>query len=75
MAPRKLYLRLDSMEGVKWPGVKVVLETQPGDTPVYLYPMDKKKKVLAARRLWVRADLPILQKLRFLLGEENVIMQ
>lgn len=75
MAPRKLYLRLDSMDGVKWPGVKVVLETQPGDTPVYLYPMDKKKKVLAARRLWVRADLPILQKLRFLLGEENVIMQ
>ncbi len=75
MAPRKLYLRLDSMEGVKWPGVKVVLETQPGDTPVYLYPMDKKKKVLAARRLWVRADLTILQKLRFLLGEENVIMQ
>ncbi len=75
MAPRKLYLRLDSMNGVKWPGVKVVLETQPGDTPVYLYPMDKKKKVLAARRLWVRADQPILQKLRFLLGEENVIMQ
>lgn len=74
IAPQKLYLRIASMQSDEWPQIKAVLVTQPGDTPVYLYPTDTKKKTLAARRYWCQPDVPFLEKLRFLLGEENVIM-
>lgn len=74
IAPQKLYLRITSMQSDEWPQIKSVLVTQPGDTPVYLYPTDTKKKTLAARRYWCQPDVPFLEKLRFLLGEENVIM-
>ncbi len=75
LAPQKLYLRLESIEGDEWPQVRDILQIQPGETPVYLYPIDTKKKTLAKRRYWCRPDVPLLQKLRFILGEENVIMQ
>nr|WP_297275460.1 DNA polymerase III subunit alpha [uncultured Agathobaculum sp.] len=75
MAPQKLYLRISSMQSDEWPQIKAVLVTQPGDTPVYLYPMDTKKKTLAARRYWCQPDVPFLEKLRFLLGEEDVIIK
>ena len=74
-APHKLYIRLDSLKGVKWPGIRAVLSTCPGDTPVYLYPLDTKKKTLVSRRLWCRPDENILQKLRFLLSEDDVIIK
>ncbi len=75
LAPQKLFLRIASMRGDEWPQIKAILLTQPGDTPVYLYPTDTKKKTLAARRYWCQPDVPFLEKLRFLLGEEDVIMQ
>ena len=75
LAPHKLYLRISSMKSDEWPRIKAVLLTQPGDTPVYLYPTDTKKKTLAKRAYWVEADMPLLEKLRFLLGKEDVIIQ
>lgn len=75
MAPQKLYLRISSMQSGEWPQIKDILVTQPGDTPVYLYPTDTKKKTLAARRYWCQPDVPFLEKLRFLLGEEDVIIK
>ena len=75
LARQKLFLRISSMKTDEWPRIKAILLTQPGDTPVYLYPTDTKKKTLAKREYWCRPDVPFLQKLRFLLGEENVIIQ
>ena len=75
LAPQKLYLRITSMKSDEWPHIKAVLLSQPGDTPVYLYPMDTKKKTLAKRAYWCQPDVPLLEKLRFLLGEEDVIIQ
>ena len=75
LAPQKLYLRIASMQSDEWPQIKEILVTQPGDTPVYLYPTDTKKKTLAARRYWCQPDVPFLEKLRFLLGEEDVIIK
>ena len=75
IAPQKLYLRINSMQSEEWPQIKEILVKQPGDTPVYLYPMDTKKKTLAARRYWCQPDVPFLEKLRFLLGEEDVIIK
>ena len=59
----------------EWPQIKAILLAQPGDTPVYLYPTDTRKKTLAKREYWCQPDVPLLEKLRFLLGEEDVIMQ
>lgn len=75
LAPQKLFLRISSMKSDEWPHIKAILLAQPGDTPVYLYPTDTRKKTLAKREFWCRADVPLLEKLRFLLGGENVIMQ
>ncbi|MDO4270760.1 MAG: DNA polymerase III subunit alpha [Eubacteriales bacterium] len=75
LAPQKLFLRIESMQSDEWPQIKSILLTQPGDTPVYLYPLDLKKRKLVARQYWCQPDVPLLEKLRFLLGEEDVIMQ
>ena len=75
LAPQKLFLRISSLQGDEWTQIKEVLRTQPGDTPVYLYPMDTKKKTLAARRYWCKPDIAFLTRLRFLLREEDVIIQ
>ena len=75
LAPQKLFLRIDSMGSDEWPQIKAILLAQPGDTPVYLYPTDTRKKTLAKREYWCKPDVPLLEKLRFLLGEEDVIMQ
>ena len=75
LAPQKLFLRISSLQGDEWTQIKEVLRTQPGDTPVYLYPMDTKKKTLTARRYWCKPDIAFLTKLRFLLREEDVIIQ
>ena len=75
LAPHKLFLRISSMKSGEWPRIKAILLTQPGDTPVYLYPTDTKKKTLAKREFWCRPDVPLLEKLRFLLGEEDVIIK
>lgn len=72
---QKLFLRVSSLQGDEWTQIKEVLRTQPGDTPVYLYPMDTKKKTLAARRYWCKPDIAFLTRLRFLLREEDVIIQ
>lgn len=66
---------ISSLQSDEWTQIKEVLCTQPGDTPVYLYPMDTKKKTLAARRYWCKPDIAFLTKLRFLLREEDVIIQ
>ena len=71
LAPQKLFLRISSLQSDEWTQIKEVLCTQPGDTPVYLYPMDTKKKTLAARRYWCKPDIAFLTKLRFLLREEE----
>lgn len=75
LAQQKLFLRVASLQSDEWPAAKEILRTQPGDTPVYLYPADTKKKMLVSRQYWCAPDMPFLEKLRFLLGEEDVIIQ
>ena len=75
LSPQKLFLRLQSMQGDEWPQVKAILLGQPGNTPVYLYPLDTRKTMLAKRAYWCQPDVPLLENLRFLLGEDSVIIQ
>lgn len=75
LAPQKLFLRIASADSDEWTQIKDILRTRPGDTPVYLYPLDTRKRKLAPRRYWCQPDVPFLEKLRFLLGEDDVIIQ
>lgn len=75
MAKHKLYIRLDSLSGVKWPGVRAVLSTRPGNTPGLPLSARHEKKDALSRRLWCEPDENILQKLRFLLSDDDVIIK
>lgn len=53
----------------------LILEKHHGNIPVYIHDIKENKKFKAAQRYWVKNDDILLQKLRMLLGEENVIMK
>ncbi len=74
-AGQKLYLRVPDMEGVLFEEAKAILTQHPGEVPVVFCPMDTKKRMLAPRPLWCIGNLQIIQKLRFALGNENVILK
>lgn len=74
-APAKLYLRVPSMQDTRAVQAQKLLGTYHGIMPVVFYPQDTEKKLLAPRQLWVRLDLKLLEKLRFLLGENDVIIK
>lgn len=71
----KLYLRIDSLDDPRLGDVKALLGQYRGDLPVYLFCADTRKTLRAAPSMWVYNNLLFLDKLRFILGEENVIMK
>ena len=71
----RLYVRVPSMQDPLCEQVKQTLLAARGPMPVVFYAEDTKKKLLAPRGLWVAKNLQIVDKLRFILGEKNVIMK
>ncbi len=71
----RLYLKVPSMEGEPCEQVKQTLLSARGPLPVVFYVDDTKKKLLAPRSLWIQKDFAVVEKLRFLLGEKNVIIK
>ena len=63
LAPQKLFLRISSLQSDEWTQIKEVLRTQPGDTPVYLYPMDTKKKDARCPSVLVQTGYCIFNKI------------
>ncbi len=74
-APGRLHLKLPSMEGSAFGKVKEVLLQYRGEIPVQFYPQDSGKRLLAPRGLWVARDMEAIEKIRAILGDENVIMR
>lgn len=74
-ACERLYLQVPAMECEETERVKALLHEYHGILPVILVPAGTKKKMIAPRTLWVRRDLELLQKLRFILGENSVIIK
>lgn len=75
MASQKLYLRLNSLKSEEWLKTLQILQTQPGNTPVFLSLLDTQKRKVVPRQYWCRPDSQLLENLRFLLGKENVIIK
>ncbi len=71
----RLHLKLDSMEGSAFEQVKAVLLRHHGEIPVQFYPQDSKKKLLAPRGLWIARNMEAVEKIRCILGADNVIMK
>lgn len=74
-APERLFIQVPAMDCGETEQVKALLPQYHGIMPVVLVPAGTKKKMLAPRAMWVRRDLVLLEKLRFLLGENNVIIK
>lgn len=74
-AGQKLYLRVPDMEGDLFQQAKEILLQHRGEVPVIFYPTSTKKRMLAPRQMWCVGNLQIMQKLRFALGNENVILK
>lgn len=72
---RRLFLRVNSMEDPRLEQVKPLLTSHRGDLPVILFCADTRKSLRAPRSMWVYNNLLLIEKLRFILGEENVIMK
>ncbi|MDO4286565.1 MAG: DNA polymerase III subunit alpha [Eubacteriales bacterium] len=71
----KLYLRIANMDDPQLDEVKKLLPDYRGDLPVYLFCSENRKTLKAPRSMWIYNNLLLIDKLRFILGEENVIMK
>ena len=71
----RLYVKVPSMQCEACERVKQELLAARGTMPVVFYAVDTGKKLLAPRGLWVQKNLQVVDKLRFILGEKNVIIK
>nr|WP_297278862.1 DNA polymerase III subunit alpha [uncultured Butyricicoccus sp.] len=72
---QRLYLRLPDLQGALFEQAKHILSQHPGEVPVVLCLTAGGKPRLAPRSLWCAGNLQMMQKLRFALGNENVILK
>lgn len=67
-----LYLRLDDVTAEVMDSIKVLLQSYPGDTRVFMYFEKDKKLMKIPRNNWVDITGPLLAEMRNLLGHKNV---
>jgi len=67
-----LYLKISSMESEEFSKVKEILSHYLGNTPVYIYCMDTKRKLEAPKSLHITPKNEMLEALSLLIKEENV---
>lgn len=72
--PKVLYLRIDNLESEKFRKVKNLLQIFEGSTQVVFSLSDNGKRMRAPRNLWVMLNEPMINELRYLLGDENVFI-
>lgn len=72
--PRKLYLKLES-EKDKHTAMIEILKKHPGRMPVVLYFSDSKKKMIAPKEMWVKEERRLIERLKTMLGEANVVIK
>lgn len=67
-----LYLKVKNTECGEFMKIKGVLERFHGNTPVFIYCTEQKKKLEAPDRLKITPSEPLFTALKGILGEENV---
>lgn len=72
---QRLYLKIPSLNDTKVEQIRRLAGYYHGAVPMVLVCEDTGKRMLAPRSMWVHKNLLFLDKLRFILGEKNVIMR
>ena len=72
---RKLYLKVTAETMNLIERVKDVLKAKSGKTPVYVYFAERKQNTLADKSMWVTPDDELVRNLKFLLGNDNVVLK
>ncbi len=70
-----IYLRIESKDSFEFQKTRTYLESLKGSIPVYLYFKDTKEYVKAPQRMWGFDDFETLNNLKYMLGEENVVLK
>ncbi len=70
-----LYIKVPSEGDSVWRRALNLIEIFDGVTPLYIYPMDTGKLMLAPAHLHVSVNSVLLRELRALLGEGNVVLR
>lgn len=69
-----LYLKIDNLESETYKRVKNLLEIFDGSSQVIFKLSDTGQKFRAPRSLWVMLNEPLINELKYVLGEENVFV-
>ena len=72
---KRLYLRVNGVDDPRMEQVKKLLAQHRGDLPVILFDAGTRKQYMAPRSLWTYNNLRLFDEIRFILGDENVIMK
>ena len=74
-AGQRLWIKVPGLECEAVRTAQKYLQRYPGEIPVVFFVESTRKRMLAPRNLWVHPNLQLMQNLRFLLGEKNVVIQ
>lgn len=69
-----LFLRLPSQNADEMGAVKNVISIFEGNIPVYFYYNDTRKYEFAGNELLTSVNEPLLKELKYILGDENVVL-
>ena len=69
-----LYLKVDNLQSEKYLKVKNVLEIFAGNTQVVFKVTDTNQKLRAPRSLWVMLNEPMVNELKYILGDDSVFI-
>lgn len=69
-----LYIKIPSQNDIKFRQSCAILKKYEGVMPVYFYLQDVKKYIKAPENFWVRNSLMIEDELKYIVGENNVVI-
>ena len=69
---QKLYIKIEDTEII--PEIKSILKEYSGNTPVYVYFAKEKKNTIAEKSLWVTLSKNMIERLKNIAGEDNVVI-
>ncbi len=69
-----LYIKVPSQNDISFKNSCDILKRYRGLMPVYFYLQDKKQYVRAPKNFWVRNSINIIDELKYVVGNENVVL-
>ena len=72
---QKLFLKIALGKDFLLEKITPILSKHNGNTPVYVYNEEKKQTALANKALWVNANSALIEELKTILGDKNVVLK